>query len=51
MAKPQQQNHPKGPCRNEDCPRRFCQGYQLGYDEGWMDGYAAGKAAAGGDGG
>lgn len=50
MAKKQ---HPKGPCRDTECPRYFCQGYQLGFAEGYEDGFAAGfaaGAASGGDG-
>jgi hypothetical protein len=35
------QQHPKGPCRNRECPRHLCQGYQLGYGEGFVDGLAS----------
>ena len=46
--------HPKGPCRAEDCRRPLCVGYQLGhkegYDEGYEEGFADGVASAEGDG-
>lgn len=40
MAKAKQQ-HPPGPCRDEECYRPFCLGYRTGYSEGFDDGVAA----------
>ncbi len=43
MARRQQQ---KLPCPRGKCDHKMCEVYWLGYDDGWMDGYAAGQATA-----
>jgi hypothetical protein len=37
-------SHRPSRCRDDDCGRLLCQGYKLGYPDGFEDGYGAGAA-------
>ncbi|MGH3287779.1 MAG: hypothetical protein ACRDPD_24290 [Streptosporangiaceae bacterium] len=45
-GKPARPEHRYEACRDEDCHRTACTAYRAGYDAGWPDGYATGRAEA-----
>ena len=38
--------HPKGPCKSEECFRPRCEGYRLGFAEGLAQGREEGREEA-----